>query len=375
MKAKSTIVIATIILFYLSISSLEAEELYPVLIDDNMAYINSKAEVIIQTDYSPDIEINVQQVGSNTIEYMEFPNYSQFSEDYALVRDVTSFFGIIDLGTKYYLINSKGDTKLESDVIIDQFRCGYARKNIEIEGLGKIVIGNENNFLDKNLNKFLSENFNYVSYFSDCYALVKRDRFGYIDRSGKVVIECQFEDAGDFKEGLAYAQIDGKYGYIDKKGDVVIEPKFESAFDFNSGAARVYDGNNFFYINTLGEKISYNDYDVAMDFSEGYACVKTNHVYEFIDTKGNKVFEVNSAYPSYFSSGLAAIFTNGRWTYIDKQGRIQFPPVFEFAKAFDRELAMVWYKGNIYYLNKNGELIWSITDQRKSFIDLNLIDD
>ena len=49
-------------------------------------------------------------------------------------------------------------------------------------------------------------------------------KYGYIDKSGKVVIEPQFDYVRDFSEGLAVVEKDGKWGVIDKNGKVVIEP-------------------------------------------------------------------------------------------------------------------------------------------------------
>ena len=56
------------------------------------------------------------------------------------------------------------------------------------------------------------------------------DKWGYIDKSGKIVIEPQFDDASSFSEGLAavclgdYCPLRGKWGYIDKSGEYVWEP-------------------------------------------------------------------------------------------------------------------------------------------------------
>ena len=64
-------------------------------------------------------------------------------------------------------------------------------------------------------------------------------KWGYIDKSGKVVIEPQFDSADDFSEGLAKVKKDGKRGYIDKIGKVVIEPQFDEVWDFSEGLATV----------------------------------------------------------------------------------------------------------------------------------------
>ncbi len=64
-------------------------------------------------------------------------------------------------------------------------------------------------------------------------------KYGFIDKSGKVVIEPQFDDAEPFSEGLAKVEKDDKYGFIDKSGKVVIEPQFDDAEPFSEGLAKV----------------------------------------------------------------------------------------------------------------------------------------
>ena len=64
-------------------------------------------------------------------------------------------------------------------------------------------------------------------------------KYGFIDKSGKVVIEPQFDNVSAFSEGLAKVEKDGKWGFIDKNGKVVFEPQFDFVFDFSEGLAKV----------------------------------------------------------------------------------------------------------------------------------------
>src|SRR3954447_13271666 len=60
--------------------------------------------------------------------------------------------------------------------------------------------------------------------------LVEKDNlFGFIDRTGKVVIPLQFDNALPFSDGLAPVWIGGgtQWGYIDRTGKKVIQPQFE----------------------------------------------------------------------------------------------------------------------------------------------------
>ena len=47
----------------------------------------------------------------------------------------------------------------------------------------------------------------------------------------RVDIGFNFDDGFEFHEGLAIVLVDGKFGFIDKTGKFVIEPKFD---DFHS---------------------------------------------------------------------------------------------------------------------------------------------
>lgn len=48
------------------------------------------------------------------------------------------------------------------------------------------------------------------------------DKYGFIDKTGKVVIPCQWRYAARFHEGLAYIEdFSGNYFHIDKTGKIV----------------------------------------------------------------------------------------------------------------------------------------------------------
>ncbi|MGB3693601.1 MAG: WG repeat-containing protein [Spirulinaceae cyanobacterium] len=86
-----------------------------------------------------------------------------------------------------------------------------------------------------------------------------RDKYGFIDKTGKIVIEPQFDQVHYFSEGLASIST-GKYrrkcsGYIDKTGEVVIPAQFDIAASFCSGIASVWIDSQEGYINRKGEYI------------------------------------------------------------------------------------------------------------------------
>ena len=95
-------------------------------------------------------------------------------------------------------------------------------------------------------------------------ALISFDgnQWNYIDKSGKIVITGEeFVAARGFSEGLAAAMGENyKYGFIDKTGKFVIQPQFHRVGDFSEGLAAVMPveadwPGDLAYINQKGEMV------------------------------------------------------------------------------------------------------------------------
>ena len=78
------------------------------------------------------------------------------------------------------------------------------------------------------------------------FTVIVNDKRGYIDSTGKIVIQPQFEGASNFSEGLDVVATGNKEGFIDETGKLVIEPRFDTAREFSEGLAAVgfNDGDN-----------------------------------------------------------------------------------------------------------------------------------
>lgn len=84
-------------------------------------------------------------------------------------------------------------------------------------------------------------------------------RVGYVDRNGDVRVPFIYDGLGEFHEGLAPFEKDGKLGFIDVDNNVVIPPRFEPFVSswhicrFSSGLAPVRIGGKDGYINAKGD--------------------------------------------------------------------------------------------------------------------------
>jgi hypothetical protein len=74
---------------------------------------------------------------------------------------------------------------------------------------------------------------------SGLYQIVQGGKSGYIDATGKLVINPQFDNAGDFHEGFADVVVKDRSGYIDKTGKLVVPPQFDDNSRFSEGLAAI----------------------------------------------------------------------------------------------------------------------------------------
>lgn len=135
-----------------------------------------------------------------------------------------------------------------------------------------------------------------IDAFSDGLARihVQGGKYGFVDISGKLVVPDNFDEVGNFSEGLAaaYTSSSNAWGYIDKTGNTVIRPQFQIAGEFNDGMAPVRPSNgDYGYIDAMGSYVFEPTLKFADEFCDGYAAVRVDDDYGLINTSGDFVIE------------------------------------------------------------------------------------
>ena len=172
-----------------------------------------------------------------------------------------------------------------------------------------------------------------VESFSEDLAAFQRDfksnmtggKWGYIDKTGKIVIEARFDYAEPFSEGLATVRVDTpgtsscKFGFIDKSGAFVIEPQFAYANSFHEGLAHVRIGGN----------------------PESGA--RETVIWAFVDGKGKIALQSTQiSYENGFSNGLVPFYDAiaKKYGFVDKTGIVSIPATFDAVEPFREEKAI-----------------------------------
>ena len=218
------------------------------------------------------------------------------------------------------------------------------------------------------VNFAIQPQFDYASPFSEEMARVKiSNKWGYINKVGKLVIPAKFDGysvdgvvpyftlslmdkhprsfrySGNFSQGLAPVLVGNKWGYIDKKGRMVIPPKFACADDFSEGLAAV--GNQGMYIDQKGQAVFTHQFGCnSSEFSQGLALIGRDTI---INKKGKVVYRLSDNFGSEsplsgFSEKLLVVnkSNNFDFGYLNREGKIAIKPQFHLAYPFSEGLAL-----------------------------------
>ncbi|HVF43783.1 MAG TPA: WG repeat-containing protein [Pyrinomonadaceae bacterium] len=177
-------------------------------------------------------------------------------------------------------------------------------------------------------------------------------KWGYVNRSGKLVIEAKYDGAGEFAEGLAFAGrclVNEGPDKVKPRGDRVAAPngpggcKWEIIDESGSVVAKLKKSP---YINAF--------------FSEGLALFRGRRgLYGYMDKSGKRVIKPRFENASPFREGLAAVCLDAlRCGLIDRAGKYVVRPVYMGTRPPSDGLAMVVTReGLIGYVDVSGELV------------------
>ncbi len=245
------------------------------------------------------------------------------------------------------------------------------------QNLAAVEIKNKWGFIDLDGNIVIKPIFDYALPFSEDLAPVKlKDKWGYIDLQGNIVIKPQFDNAIPFHEDRAVIKFNNLIGFINKEGEIIVQPKYKTAYSFSDGLAFVSinkypDKAGYCYINSEGAeviKISANNFtwdkmSHSLYKKSIHSITARGHAYCFRigqDSPTNinyyrGITLVNEI--EYFSEGLAPVQIKNKFGYIDKIGKVVIKPLFDAAAPFSEGLACVSVEGKVGYIDKTGNYV------------------
>lgn len=238
-----------------------------------------------------------------------------------LFDDVRFFYdglAVVKYNDKYGYIDKKG-----RKIIPFRFDKAYSF----YKGEAQVGINNVIYYIDKNQKLLFTQGekilFNHNKKINSTEITRKciDEKWGF-KKGDHIFIKCKYDEVNNFSKysPLASVKIDNKWGFIDKNGKVIIPFIYNSAGYFSNELANVCTGDKHGFINKNNNIIIPFIYDDAYSFHDDLASVKFNGKYGFIDIKGAIILDFIYDYAFSFSRGLANVDLNNRSGYINKQG-------------------------------------------------------
>ncbi|WP_164775376.1 WG repeat-containing protein [Paenibacillus glycanilyticus] len=112
----------------------------------------------------------------------------------------------------------------------------------------------------------------------------------FIDINGEVInFNNDYKVQEDFSEGLALVSNGNEYGYINRSGNLIIPFSKHLGSSFSEGMAFIFNSKimKYGYINTSGTEVINSKYDAALPFVNGLAFVREGKEAKVIDINEN----------------------------------------------------------------------------------------
>lgn len=204
-------------------------------------------------------------------------------------------------------------------------------------------------YLNENGDKVIDYKYDEANNFSNGIAIVKKgDNLGVIGTNGKEIIPIKYNliekhndrifrvaANGKVKDGVL---MDEKYGFVDVDGKVLLKPEYEEIGQFKNGLAFIKKGNLYGYINDNIDVI------IPCKFNAVGAFNKNGHVWVAQGVK--------------FDKGSTSKFSGGKLGVYDNTGKVIIEPKYSYLgyyKPFVYEPSQEYLKSLNYYEKKTVE--------------------
>lgn len=206
----------------------------------------------------------------------------------------------------------------------------------------------------------IERKYNQIEPYSEGLAAVERNgKWGFINKDGRLIIPMKYDNVNAFKDGFSIVNIGGnfesdavefgKWGVIDKKGVEVIPLIYDNIEGKISKQGILWaerDGK-IGYIDINGEIVIPFKYEMYSPPSYDALCqgelaiVKLNGKWGFINIKGEEIIPLKYDNIDYCLDNIAKIVLNGKYGFVKYDGSEIIPPEYDEISDFKNNVAII----------------------------------
>jgi hypothetical protein len=228
------------------------------------------------------------------------------------------------------------------------------------EGFAAVKINKHWGFINTSGRLVVESKYFSVGDFSNGRAAVyKNGRCGYIDYQGEIVVDLLYNGCYEFEEDKAVVQLPRmRDGLIDKNGEVLIKPSIKTLFSFSEGRGLVRDKSMRYYFISENANMYDGFYQSAKKFQFGVAPVQRKDKWGLINLKGMWVCRPKYKQISRLDNGMLLARIDGYTGLTDLDGNFLAPMQYLQLDIAKENIFTLETSNGIDYLRSNGEWIW-----------------
>ncbi len=246
-----------------------------------------------------------------------------------------------------------------------------------VEGMGKVVKGSKIGFVNANNEIVIPIEYDKAANFFNGIALVAiEDNYFLIDKTGRQISE-NYSMMRGFSEGFAAVSNDNKWGYINKRGKLQIPLIYDGVDNFENGLAFVFnkysEKKKWGMINIVNQVIIPLEYDEIsnsqnLDLFE----VRNGDKWGILDAEGKVILPINFDLLDVTNSSFIMAKKKAKYGWINSKNEILIPFIYDdfyTTKGFDAGLILVQSGGKWGIITKNNTVVQNMQYDEISYID------
>ena len=322
--------------------------------DYKWGYININGQLIIKDEYDDLREFSeglaaasknglwgyIDKSGNEIIP-IRYRTVKTFSEGIAVAQDLLGNF---------HLFTAEGT------LIADSLK--YEDVSFFQDGKAMVENGHLFGFIDKNGDQIIAPEYEYASAFRDGIALVKRDKYGFIDDKGNIHLPLEYDKLWYPSEGMVRFKKEGRYGFLIANTGIENLNGYNQATDFQGDYAVVNDGNNYALLDKEGNK-KILPYTFLDNGGENTWMYQADGKFGFLNNDGSILCLPQYDLVMRYQEGRAGFSIDDSWGYLDEDGKMVIPAKYPLAWDFVNGYARMISRYGFGFIDKNGNDILS----------------
>lgn len=182
-------------------------------------------------------------------------------------------------------------------------------------------------------------------------------RFGFIDTSGKWIVQPKYDSLIGYYNGYAWIFKKGKKGLVDGMGNIILKTKYDDIGFVEDSMVDVTRRKKYIFYNLSKKKFVGNHFEESLEYNNGIvAIMNSRKQWGFMNKEGKIVIPFQFDDVDYcFENDTLLVVKNNRRLLINRNGKIlgDAKPEIEYHEPY-RYIGSI---GNLGVINNNSDTI------------------